>query len=416
MGGTRDCWSCHAVLTMQDHLDAMAWAKMNVFHWHLMDDQSFPWQTDQLPELSRQGAFSKRHTYTSRDVAGIIAYAKDRGVRVIPELDTPGHTASWGKGYPELLTQCYDEQGMPNGQLGPLDPTRNSTYNALWLLFREAAQVFPDSYLHLGGDEVPFDCWQSNPDVQDWMRANSLGSLSQLETYFESRVLDLATLAGRSYIVWQDVLDNNVTLKPDTVVHVWKWWPVGSTVSTGRASQASLSHSQSSHATPAASSSPSTGRHADQLSSQQSSQRSSQQPRHQSQGPRGCKLSRGCPGEVGSYSAGEEPGWFPEMEKVTAQVIPGLHTQWLVTQSTALHASETPVTSVFILPRTWRSPKHHAVGLQNTSVVPLVPEPGPVCWGRLGRVLRSGASRLQWHQEAAWFGHGRGSLHVGRVC
>lgn len=90
MGGTRDCWSCHAVLTMQDHLDAMAWAKMNVFHWHLMDDQSFPWQTDQLPELSRQGAFSKRHTYTSRDVAGIIAYAKDRGVRVIPELDTPG--------------------------------------------------------------------------------------------------------------------------------------------------------------------------------------------------------------------------------------------------------------------------------------------------------------------------------------
>lgn len=71
-----------------------------------------------------------------------------------------GHTASWGKGYPELLTQCYDDQGVPNGQLGPLDPTKNSTYNALWLLLREAAQVFPDSYLHLGGDEVPFDCWQ----------------------------------------------------------------------------------------------------------------------------------------------------------------------------------------------------------------------------------------------------------------
>ena len=75
-------------------------------------------------------------------------------------MTNAGHTASWGKGYPKLLTQCYDEQGVPNGQLGPLDPTRNSTYNALWLLFREAAQVFPDSYLHLGGDEVPFDCWQ----------------------------------------------------------------------------------------------------------------------------------------------------------------------------------------------------------------------------------------------------------------
>lgn len=75
-------------------------------------------------------------------------------------LTDAGHTASWGKGYPKLLTQCYDEQGLLNGRLGPLDPTRNSTYNALWLLFREAAQVFPDSYLHLGGDEVPFDCWQ----------------------------------------------------------------------------------------------------------------------------------------------------------------------------------------------------------------------------------------------------------------
>ena len=71
-----------------------------------------------------------------------------------------GHTASWGKGYPELLTQCYDEKGMPNGRLGPLNPARNSTYNALWLLLREAAQLFPDTYLHLGGDEVPFDCWQ----------------------------------------------------------------------------------------------------------------------------------------------------------------------------------------------------------------------------------------------------------------
>lgn len=210
---------------MQDHLDAMAWTKMNVFHWHIVDDQSFPLQTHQLPELSRRGAFSQQHIYSREDVAEIITYAKDRGIRVIPELDTPGqhcpltvvyieqpntvfavfafvfcsclfcdftlfivsvhditvsvhilivsscslsvsvlvaagHTASWGKGYPELLTQCYDEQGMPNGQLGPLNPTRNSTYNALWLLLREAAQLFPDTYLHLGGDEVPFDCWQ----------------------------------------------------------------------------------------------------------------------------------------------------------------------------------------------------------------------------------------------------------------
>ncbi len=88
-----------------------------------------------------------------------------------------GHTASWGKAYPELLTECYDDQGKLTGELGPMDPTRNSTYNLLWLLFREAAQVFPDSYLHLGGDEVPFDCWQVTHSTPfgsvDWQQSIS---------------------------------------------------------------------------------------------------------------------------------------------------------------------------------------------------------------------------------------------------
>ena len=71
-----------------------------------------------------------------------------------------GHTASWGKGYPELLTDCYDAQERPIGVKGPINPARNETYALLWKLLREAAALFPDSYIHLGGDEVPFDCWQ----------------------------------------------------------------------------------------------------------------------------------------------------------------------------------------------------------------------------------------------------------------
>ena len=71
-----------------------------------------------------------------------------------------GHTASWGKGYPELLTDCYDAQERPTGVEGPVNPARNETYALLWKLLREAAALFPDSYIHLGGDEVPFDCWQ----------------------------------------------------------------------------------------------------------------------------------------------------------------------------------------------------------------------------------------------------------------
>ena len=71
-----------------------------------------------------------------------------------------GHTASWGKGYPHLLTDCYDATEQPTGAKGPINPARNETYALLWKLLREAATVFPDSYIHLGGDEVPFDCWQ----------------------------------------------------------------------------------------------------------------------------------------------------------------------------------------------------------------------------------------------------------------
>ncbi|KAK9805226.1 hypothetical protein WJX72_007110 [[Myrmecia] bisecta] len=215
------------VPTVLEHLDAMAWSKMNVFHWHIVDDQSFPYVSSALPLLAELGAFSPRHTYSPADVQSVIMAARERGIRVIPEFDTPGHTLSWGKAHPEVLTQCYGKDGQPTGELGPMNPIRNETYGLVWELLREAAQVFPDSYVHLGGDEVPFDCWESNPDIKDWMAANKFKAMRETEEYFEGRVLELAAAAGRSYIVWQEILDNGVKVKNDTVVHVWKWWEDG---------------------------------------------------------------------------------------------------------------------------------------------------------------------------------------------
>ncbi|EIE23444.1 putative beta-N-acetylhexosaminidase [Coccomyxa subellipsoidea C-169] len=218
---------------IKDNLEAMAAAKMNVLHWHIVDDQSFPYQSNALPRLAEYGAFSHAHTYRPTDIQEVVQYARDRGIRVIPEFDTPGHTASWGKGYPGLLTDCYNEKEQPTGEKGPVNPVRNETYALLWAFLREAAGLFPDTYLHLGGDEVPFDCWQSSPEIRAWMREHDVSSIAGLETYFEERVLALASAAGRSYIVWQEPLDNGVKLDSNTVVHVWKWWwPVSATEAT----------------------------------------------------------------------------------------------------------------------------------------------------------------------------------------
>lgn len=85
-------------------------------------------------------------------------------------MHSAGHTASWGRGYPDLLADCYNASGARTGA-GPLDPTRNGTYGALWALLREAAGVFPDAYVHLGGDEVDLACWEVSASFQERISA-----------------------------------------------------------------------------------------------------------------------------------------------------------------------------------------------------------------------------------------------------
>ena len=97
-------------------------------------------------------------------MAEIVEYSRTRGIRVIPEFDTPGHSLSWGPGAgPGFLTQCYEEGKEVDNEFGPIDPTREENYDLIKSLFTELRQVFPEKYLHLGGDEVSFKCWQSNP-------------------------------------------------------------------------------------------------------------------------------------------------------------------------------------------------------------------------------------------------------------
>ncbi|XP_076682942.1 beta-hexosaminidase subunit beta [Andrena cerasifolii] len=203
-------------------LDAMSYNKMNVLHWHIVDDNSFPYQSSSYPELSAKGAFHPSMIYTLNDIQKIVDYARLRGIRVMPEFDTPGHTRSWGLAYPDLLTTCYDAKGKPNGKLGPMNPTNTNLYDFLRNLFSEIVQVFPEQYVHLGGDEVPFDCWRSNPEINTYMIARNMSkNYALLEGDYIAKLLRITDSLQASSIVWQEVFDNGVPMPSSTVVHVW---------------------------------------------------------------------------------------------------------------------------------------------------------------------------------------------------
>ena len=163
-------------------LDLMEINKMNVFHWHIVDNQAFPYQSTTFPNLrlvavsekrrsfrtyfqplirSEKGAYDpKTHIYTQQDVKAIIDYASARGIRAIPEFDTPGHTQSWERGHPGLLSPCHDDEGkLMEGVFRPMDPSKESVFTFLTLFYKEIAAVFPEEYVAVGGDEVAINCW-----------------------------------------------------------------------------------------------------------------------------------------------------------------------------------------------------------------------------------------------------------------
>jgi hexosaminidase len=208
------------VEVIKRNLDAMAAVKLNVFHWHLTEDQGFRIESKIYPKLTGEG--SDGLFYTQEEAKEIVAYAAARGIRVIPEFDMPGHTRSWLVGYPELSSDPgpYTIRREFGVEQVAMDPTKESTYQFIDAFLGEMATIFPDAYLHLGGDETPGTQWKNNPRVVAFMREHNFKTTEELQTYFSGRVLELAKKHGKHMVGWDEIL--NPDLPTDAVIHSWR--------------------------------------------------------------------------------------------------------------------------------------------------------------------------------------------------
>jgi hexosaminidase len=213
------CRHWQPVETIKRNLDGMAALKLNVFHWHLTEDQGFRIESKKYPKLHEMG--SDGLYYTQEQVREIVRYARDRGIRVVPEFDMPGHSTSWFVGYPELASAPgpYQIQRVYGIHDPAFDPTRKEIYKFLDGFIGEMATLFPDAYMHIGGDESNGKQWRENPQIKAFMLRRGMKSTEELQTYFNQRLLQILAKHGKKMVGWDEIFQPNL---PKTIV-VQSW-------------------------------------------------------------------------------------------------------------------------------------------------------------------------------------------------
>jgi hexosaminidase len=205
------------VEVVKRNLDAMSAVKLNVLHWHLSEDQAFRIESKRYPRLHQMG--SNGDYYTQDQIRDIVAYARDRGIRVVPEFDVPGHTSAWFPGYPEL---AFSPGPFAAGDRGTsvMDPSKESTYAFLDGFIGEMAQLFPDPYFHIGGDGVNPRFWNQSPAIQAFARDNGLVNAAAIQVYFNQRLLKIVQKYGKTMVGWDEILVPG--LPTDAVIQSWR--------------------------------------------------------------------------------------------------------------------------------------------------------------------------------------------------
>lgn len=219
------------------NLDGMAAVKMNVFHWHLVDDQGWRIEMKKHPKLTQMA--SDGNYYTQEEIKNVIKYAADRGILVVPEIDMPGHGTAILTAYPEIgskvvnlnvnsgekgqqLTQVQSYTLERNaGIFSPtLDPSNPKTYELLSSILDEVCPLFPGKFFHIGGDENEGKDWDANPKIQEFKRKHNLANNHELQTYFTMQLIPMLKKHNKELMGWEEIMTKNMS--KDAIIHSWK--------------------------------------------------------------------------------------------------------------------------------------------------------------------------------------------------
>ncbi|WP_080903641.1 beta-N-acetylhexosaminidase [Parabacteroides sp. Marseille-P3160] len=208
---------------VKQYLDIMASLRLNVFHWHLTDEPGWRIEIKKYPKLTQIGAIGNWHDpkaapkfYTQEDIKEIVAYATERHIMIIPEIDMPGHATAACKAYPE-----YSSGGEGRWKDFAFNPGNIKTYQFISDVLDEVAQLFPSPYIHIGGDEVHYgnQSWYTDTEIQDFIKKQGLTDEKELEYYFLRQVASIVSSKGKTMIGWDEIVDAGIA--PDKAVVMW---------------------------------------------------------------------------------------------------------------------------------------------------------------------------------------------------
>ncbi|XP_027928598.1 beta-hexosaminidase 1 isoform X3 [Vigna unguiculata] len=200
------------ITVIKQIIESMSYAKLNVLHWHIIDEESFPLEVPTYPDLWK-GSYTKWERYTVEDAYEIVNFAKMRGINVMAEVDVPGHAESWGAGYPDLWPSPTCRE--------PLDVSKNFTFDVISGILTDIRTIFPFELFHLGGDEVNTDCWRSTPHIKEWLQNHNMTARDAYQ-YFVLKAQEIAVSKNWSPVNWEETFNTFPSkLHPKTIVHNW---------------------------------------------------------------------------------------------------------------------------------------------------------------------------------------------------